>query len=197
MIVGRSNRDRTTFVVLRDHHGELRGFSSLVTKRCQTPTVVRVATPKNPVKRAWVDHRLSPRDACDDGDRGSRRLGNEGCTGCPTSRLSLFAMSPRMRSRTRYLISLFAMFVPLTHPPGHAQVDFGEALAVIGTQDPLPGDEPTPLGRLLCEGLSGGDHGGLLWRPCLGVLLLRRCAALAEVATNLQQIWRVSSENAA
>ena len=24
------------------------------------------------------------------------------------------------------------MFVPLTHPPGHAQVDFGEALAVIG-----------------------------------------------------------------
>ena len=23
------------------------------------------------------------------------------------------------------------MFVPLTHPPGHAQVDFGEALAVI------------------------------------------------------------------
>ena len=56
------------------------------------------------------------------------------------------------------------MFVPLTHPPGHAQVDFGEALAVIGgvEQDPLPGDEPTPLGRLLCEGLSGGDHGGLL-----------------------------------
>ena len=25
-------------MVLRDHHGELRGFSSLVTKRCQTPT---------------------------------------------------------------------------------------------------------------------------------------------------------------
>ena len=56
------------------------------------------------------------------------------------------------------------MFVPLTHPPGHAQVDFGEALAVIG------GVErkihflamSTPLGRLLCEGLSGGDHGGLL-----------------------------------
>ena len=24
------------------------------------------------------------------------------------------------------------MFVPLAHPPGHAQVDFGEALAVIG-----------------------------------------------------------------
>jgi hypothetical protein len=24
------------------------------------------------------------------------------------------------------------MFVPLVHPPGHAQADFGEALAVIG-----------------------------------------------------------------
>ena len=57
------------------------------------------------------------------------------------------------------------MFVPLTHPPGHAQVDFGEAPGRHrrrGTQDPLPGDGPTPLGRLLCEGLSGGDHGGLL-----------------------------------
>ena len=57
------------------------------------------------------------------------------------------------------------MFEPLTHPPGHAQVGLGEALAVIegvGTQDPLPGDEPTPLERLICEGLSGGDHGGLL-----------------------------------
>ena len=27
------------------------------------------------------------------------------------------------------------MFVPLTHPPGHAQVDFGEALAVIAGQE--------------------------------------------------------------
>src|SRR3954453_24165834 len=25
-----------------------------------------------------------------------------------------------------------AVFVPLAHPPGHAQVDFGEAVAVIG-----------------------------------------------------------------
>jgi hypothetical protein len=24
------------------------------------------------------------------------------------------------------------MFVPLAHPPGHAQADFGEALVVIG-----------------------------------------------------------------
>ena len=26
----------------------------------------------------------------------------------------------------------------------------------------MGGDAGTPLGRLLCEGLSGGDHGGLL-----------------------------------
>ena len=30
------------------------------------------------------------------------------------------------------------MFVPLTHPPGHAQVDFGEALAVIGGVERKP-----------------------------------------------------------
>ena len=27
------------------------------------------------------------------------------------------------------------MFVPLSHPPGHAQADFGEALAIIGGQE--------------------------------------------------------------
>ena len=42
------------------------------------------------------------------------------------------------------------MFVPLTHPPGHAQVDFGEALAVIGGVERkihFLAIEPTPLGR--------------------------------------------------
>ncbi len=29
------------------------------------------------------------------------------------------------------------MFVPLCHDPGHAQVDFGEALASIGEVEPL------------------------------------------------------------
>jgi len=32
------------------------------------------------------------------------------------------------------------MFVPLVHPPGHAQADFGEAIGIIGgrrAQDPL------------------------------------------------------------
>ena len=54
------------------------------------------------------------------------------------------------------------MFVPLTHPPGHAQVDFGEALGHRrrGTQDPLPGDEPSDA--CFVKRLSGGDHGGLL-----------------------------------
>ena len=64
------------------------------------------------------------------------------------------------------------MFVPLTHPPGHAQVDFGEALAVrIVRRSNIGGVERKihflamslpHFGRLLCEGLSGGDHGGLL-----------------------------------
>ena len=31
------------------------------------------------------------------------------------------------------------VFVPLTHPPGHAQVDFGEALGVIGGSERLTG----------------------------------------------------------
>jgi hypothetical protein len=37
------------------------------------------------------------------------------------------------------------MFVPLVHPPGHAQADFGEAIGVIG------GVERNPL---LCDGLA-------------------------------------------
>ena len=35
------------------------------------------------------------------------------------------------------------MFVPLEHPPGDAQADFGEAMVVIGgvkSQGALPGD---------------------------------------------------------
>ena len=39
------------------------------------------------------------------------------------------------------------MFVPLSHPPGHAQCDFGEALVVIG--------------GCFVKGLPGGDHRGL------------------------------------
>ena len=49
---------------------------------------------------------------------------SSGCVGF-TGKITIvkdYAVSQRRRE----------MFVPLTHPPGHAQVDFGEALAVIG-----------------------------------------------------------------
>ena len=39
------------------------------------------------------------------------------------------------------------VFVPLSHSPGHAQADFGEAMAVIGgalREDPLPCLRPSP-----------------------------------------------------
>ena len=52
------------------------------------------------------------------------RLGDEhGFTGGITI-VKDYICSARQRQRE--------MFVPLTHPPGHAQVDFGEALGVIG-----------------------------------------------------------------
>ena len=69
------------------------------------------------------------------------------------------------------------MFVPLTHPPGHAQVDFGEALAVIGGMERKIHVLTMSLGRLLCEGWSEGNRGSLLRRPCRGVRLLRQRAA--------------------
>jgi transposase len=65
------------------------------------------------------------------------------------------------------------MFVPLAHPPGHAQADFGEALAVIGgvmpkacsrtrAEDPLLRVRPAALGRQLRHRVSGGDDGSVL-----------------------------------
>ena len=48
-------------------------------------------------------------------------------------------------------------FVPLSHPPGHAQVDFGEAVGVIGgiRQDSLLLHGPAAVGCLFRESLSG------------------------------------------
>ena len=60
------------------------------------------------------------------------------------------------------------MYVPLSHAPGHAQCDFGQAKAVIG------GVERTVHYFVL--DLPRGDHGGVLRRSRLGVLLPRRCA---------------------
>ena len=51
------------------------------------------------------------------------------------------------------------MFVPLSHPPGHAQCDFGEALVVIVRH------RPAPQRRLLRQGLPVRDHRGLPGRP--------------------------------
>jgi len=78
------------------------------------------------------------------------------------------------------------MFVPLTHPPGHAQADFGEAVAIIGGVEQKarffvmvaigsaigpsaigpgaigPGDNgDAAQRRLLRPGLSCRDGGGL------------------------------------
>ena len=63
------------------------------------------------------------------------------------------------------------MFVPLVHPPGHAQADFGEAI----------GDGLAAQRRLLRGGLSGGDDGSLLRRPRSGVRVLRGRAAVDSV----------------
>ena len=76
------------------------------------------------------------------------------------------------------------MFVPLAHPPGHAQADFGEAIGVIGGVErkihffamDLPHSD-----ALLRAGLSGGDDGGVLRRPRSGVRILRRGAAVDPV----------------
>ena len=57
------------------------------------------------------------------------------------------------------------VFVPLAHPPGHAQVDFGEALGEIGgvgPQDPLLRAGAAALGRVLREGVPCRDNGSLL-----------------------------------
>ena len=76
------------------------------------------------------------------------------------------------------------MFVPLAHPPGHAQVDFGEAIGIIGgggTQDPLLGIRPAAVGRLFCDRVSGGDDGGVVRRSRAGIHILWRCPEVDPV----------------
>jgi transposase len=53
-------------------------------------------------------------------------------------------------------------FVPLAHPPGHAQVDFGEVVGVIdGVRRKMHFFcmGPAAIRCLLCEGLSSGEPG--------------------------------------
>ena len=76
------------------------------------------------------------------------------------------------------------VFVPLRHDPGHAQVDFGEALAEIAgveAQDPLLCDGPAAQRRLFRAGLSGGDRRSVLRRAQRRVRVLRQGAALDPV----------------
>ena len=70
------------------------------------------------------------------------------------------------------------MFVPLSHPPGHAQCDFGEALVVIGgvEQKAHCFVIDLPQRRLLRQGLPGGDHRGIPGRTRVGFRLPRRGA---------------------
>ena len=58
------------------------------------------------------------------------------------------------RRRTR------EMFVPLSHSPGHAQCDFGEAWVVI-ERSRRPTTWPWSSDGCLCEGLPCRDHRGL------------------------------------
>ena len=64
------------------------------------------------------------------------------------------------------------MFVPLSHPPGHAQCDFGEALVVISGVERKAHcfiiDLPHSDGWLR-QGLPGGDHRGLPGRARISV----------------------------
>ena len=70
------------------------------------------------------------------------------------------------------------MFVPLSHAPGHAQCDFGEALVVIGGVERKAHCFVIDLShrRLLREGLPGGDHRGLLGRARFRLRLPGRSA---------------------
>ena len=76
------------------------------------------------IDRILEEDRTTPRKQRHTAKRILERLRDEhGFTGSYTI-MKDYVRERRVRSRE--------MFVPLAHPPGHAQVDFGEALAVIG-----------------------------------------------------------------
>ncbi len=68
------------------------------------------------------------------------------------------------------------MFVPLSHPPGHAQADFGEADAIIaGVKYRAHFFVMTlPHSDVLRCGLPGGDDGGLAGRAQQSLCFFRR-----------------------
>ena len=72
------------------------------------------------------------------------------------------------------------MFVPLVHPAGDAQADFGEALVVIGGEEAegtLSGDRSAAVGRLFRDGIPGRNDGSVSGGAQSGVCILRRSAA--------------------
>jgi hypothetical protein len=88
------------------------------------------------------------------------------------------------------------MFVPLAHPPGHAQADFGEAVVIIdGVEQKAhffvmgaigsaigPSDNGDAAQRwLLRAGLSGGHCRGLGGWPRPGLRVLRQGAGLGTL----------------
>jgi hypothetical protein len=72
------------------------------------------------------------------------------------------------------------VFVPLAHPPGHAQVDFGECIGVIGgvRMKLHVFCFDLPQSDAFHQGLSGGDHGSLSRRARLCSCVFRRRADL-------------------
>jgi transposase len=73
------------------------------------------------------------------------------------------------------------MFVPLEHPPGHAQVDFGEAIGVIGGVERkihFFAFDPPHSDACFVVGYPRRDDGSLLRRPRAGVQLLWRRSAV-------------------
>ena len=72
----------------------------------------------------------------------------------------------------------------LTHAPGHAQVDFGEALGVIGgVQRKLHyvAMVVPQSGCLLHQSVSCRDNRSFLRRACLGGCVVWRCAAIGTI----------------
>lgn len=73
-------------------------------------------------------------------------------------------------------------FVPLAHPPRHAQVDVGEAVAVVcrwrgADEDPLFLHVAAAVGCLLLQGLSAQDR-GVSRRARVGIRVLHKRTAV-------------------
>ena len=76
------------------------------------------------------------------------------------------------------------MFVPLAHPPGHAQADFGEAIVVIGGVEQKAYYfvmDPAAQRRLFRAGLSCGEGRGLDGWPCPCLRLLWQGATFGSL----------------